>query len=532
MNAEPTNPDGLGRAQQLNPPRTVAVIDIGSTSLRMQVAEIQDDGSIRKLEEFSQAVSLGKDTFITGRIERQTIEDCVHVLQLYRSKLDEYGITGKEQIRVIATSGIKEAVNSLAMQDRIYIATGFEIEPFDAAELHRVTFLGIQPLITTQPELFSGQSVACEVGGGTTELLVLRKSDVIYSQTFRLGAMRLRKTLEALDLPTNMSREIMEAQILQTIDQLREEVSQPADCYVAMGSDIRFAAQEIKHHKLDEHLVEVDLNELDAFVTQTLKLSPDRIVARYHFSQPDAESFGPGLLAHVLIAQTVGAKRFLVANVNLRDALLQEMAAGRRWSDAIQNQIIQSAKQLGRKFHYQQKHAEHVAKLAWTLFDQLKPLHRMDDRYRGILELAALLHEIGLFVGSRSNHKHSMYLIRNSELFGVGARDMELVALVARYHRRATPQPVHEGYAQLNREERVAVSKLAALLRVAIALDASRAQRISEIDCQLSGGGKRVVITAKSAADLSMEQLKLKQVRGFFESIFGAETILKTKLDS
>lgn len=186
MNAEPTNPDKIVRTQPRTSPRTVAVIDIGSTSLRMQVAEIQDDGSIRKLEEFAQAVSLGKDTFISGRIERQTIEDCVHVLRLYRSKLDEYGITGKDQIRVIATSGIKEARNSLAMQDRIYIATGFEIEPFDAAELHRVTFLGIQPFITTQPRLFSGQTVACEVGGGTTELLVLKASDVIYSKTFRL----------------------------------------------------------------------------------------------------------------------------------------------------------------------------------------------------------------------------------------------------------------------------------------------------------------------------------------------------------
>lgn len=531
MNVEPANSELITRSQPQTPPRTVAVVDIGSTSIRMQVAEIQDDGSIRKLEEFSQAVSLGKDTFISGRIERQTIEDCVHVLKLYRCKLDEYGITGKEQIRVIATSGIKEAGNSLAMQDRIYIATGFEIEPFDAAELHRVTFLGIQPFITAQPQLFSGHTVACEVGGGTTELLVLRKSDVVYSNTFRLGALRLRKTLEALDLPVNMSREVMEAQILQAIDQLREEVSQPADCYVAMGSDIRFAAQEIEHHKLDEYLVEVDLDQLDSFVTKSLLLSPDRIVARYHFSQPDAESFGPGLLAHVLIAKTTNAKRFFVANVNLRDALLQEMAAGRRWTDAIQNQIIQSAKQLGRKFHYHQKHAEHVAKLALTLFDQLKTLHGMDDRYRGILELAALLHEIGMFVATRSNHKHTMYLIRNSELFGVGAKDMELVALVARYHRRATPQPDHDGYSQLNREERVSVSKLAALLRLAIALDASRSQRISEIDCQLTGGGKRVVITAKSSADISMEQLKLKQVRGFFQSIFGAETILQTKLE-
>ena len=139
-------------------PRQVAVIDIGATSLRMQIAEIHSGGSVVKLEEFEQAVSLGKDSFINGRIERATIEDCVHVLKIYRSKLNEYGIVDPRQIRVIATSGVKEAGNRLAFQDRVYIATGFEIEPFDEAELHRVTYLGISPYLKQHPEQFQGKT--------------------------------------------------------------------------------------------------------------------------------------------------------------------------------------------------------------------------------------------------------------------------------------------------------------------------------------------------------------------------------------
>ncbi len=101
-----------------------------------------------------------------------------------------------------------------------------------------------------------------------------------------------------------------------------------------------------------------------------------------------------------------------------------------------------------------------------------------------ILFLAALLHEIGLYINVRSNHKHAMYLIRNSELFGLSRRDVLLVALVARYHRRSSPLPTHEGYANLDRTDRVAVSKLAAILRLAIALDDSRSQRINDISCR------------------------------------------------
>ena len=117
-------------------PRLVAVIDIGASSLRMQIAEIHDDDRIVRLESFEQAVSLGKDSFIKGRIDKSTIEDCVHVLSIYRAKLDEYGISDPGQIRVIGTSGLREAANRMAFQDRIFIATGFEIEPFDEAELH------------------------------------------------------------------------------------------------------------------------------------------------------------------------------------------------------------------------------------------------------------------------------------------------------------------------------------------------------------------------------------------------------------
>lgn len=508
-------------------PRLAAVIDIGSTSIRMQIGEINVKGRIRKLESFAQAVSVGKDSFHQGKVSKQTIEDCVFVLRIYRAKLDEYGIVSNDDIRVIATSGVKEASNRLAMQDRIFIATGFEIEPFDAAELHRATYLGIQPFMNDHPDIFSGRTIACEVGGGSTEVLVLAKMNVSYSRTFRLGALRMRKSVDSMDLLADRAKKLMVSQIDQSVETLLENIGGNVDVYVAMGGDIRFAAHEIKHKQLDEHLTEIKTKNLEAFVDSVLELSPDKIVNQYHFSLPDAESFAPGLLTHLHIAKCVGAKRFVVADVNLRDSLLKEMAMGRRWTREIQEQIVGSAKQLGKKFNYNQSHAKHVAFLACELFDQLKELHHLGNRFRGILELASLLHEIGLFVSTRSNHKHAMYLIRNSELFGVGQKEMDLVALVARYHRRATPQPSHEIFARLPRSERVAVAKLAALLRLAIALNASHGQKIKQIECQLNE--KRVLVLTDSVADLSMEQLKLKQVRSFFESIFGTVVVLQQR---
>ena len=192
------------------PPRLVAVIDIGASSVRMQIAEInQTTFEIRRIESFSQAISVGSDSFTNRQIRRSTIEDCVAVLNSYRKILDEYGIVEPKQIRVVATSGVREASNQLAFIDRVYIASGFDIEPFDEAELHRVTYLGMLPFIENQSKHFAEESLVLEVGGGTSELLLLQQTDVQFSRTYRLGSLRLRHRLDRFEGPLSKARNIL-----------------------------------------------------------------------------------------------------------------------------------------------------------------------------------------------------------------------------------------------------------------------------------------------------------------------------------
>ena len=504
-------------------PKTVAVIDIGASSLRMQIAEIRPDGSIRNLESFSQALSLGKDSFSKGVIGKATIENCVHVLSIYRAKLDEYEITDPENIRVIGTSGVNEASNRLAFLDRIYVATGFEIGPFDEAELHRITYRGIQPFMKSSPSYFKGETLALEVGGGTTEALWLSDGDVAFARAFRLGALRMRQRLELYNAPLQKARELMERQIRDTIELLKDSVPCNPNHLIAMGGDIRFAYSEIKG-SAGKELVELKVKTLEKFVAEVLKSSPENLVARYHLSLPDAELLGPGLLTVATFAKSFGMEKLTVANVNLRDGMISEMAKGRMWSPSIGAQIIRAATQLGRKYHFNEAHATHVARLACNLFDQLQPLHGMSGRFRGLLEVAAILHQVGSFIGNKGSHKHSMYIIDNSEFFGVGSEDKRIVALVARYHRRAMPSSRHIGYSSLSRDLRVAVSKMASILRLAIALDVSNSQKIKKLQCKMLPHEVRIV--TEELSDLTLERLELRQKSALFENIFGKPVIL------
>lgn len=500
--------------------RTVAVIDIGATSVRMAIAEIDPSGEIKPLETLSQAVTLGKDTFTQRRIRKQSIEDCVRVLKSYKKLLTEYGITRPEQMRVVATSAVREAMNRLAFLDRIYIATGMEVEPLDEAEVNRITYMGIQPLLNADPRLSSERAVIVEVGGGSTEVLVVRGGNVLFSNTYRLGSLRLLETLEKFDAPLAKQRAIMESQIQRVVEQICEHVpSDPPLQMVGIGGDVRFAAQHMIEEWSSASLGEVPVDRLNDFARQILRMSEDEIVQRYGLSFQDAETIGPALLSYVLLARGFHAQTIRVAATNLRDGLLQDLALRDLWTADFRNQIIRSAIGLGRKFDFDAKHARHVADLSRKLFAELQTEHQLESRMELLLYLAALLHEIGLYINVRSNHKHAMYLIRNSELFGLSRRDVLLVALVARYHRRSSPQPDHEGYANLDRQDRVAVAKLAAILRLAIALDESRSQRISGIKCRIENN--RLIIVASGVDDVSLEQLALRQTGNLFEEIFG-----------
>jgi exopolyphosphatase/guanosine-5'-triphosphate,3'-diphosphate pyrophosphatase len=533
MNARSTTAATEGdstAASQTPSMRPVAVIDIGTTLIRMAIAEIGPEGDIRRLETLSQAVNLGKDTFTTGEIRKSTIEDCVRVLRSYQRVLREFQIESPSQIRVVATSAVREANNRLAFLDRIYVATGIEVEPIDEAEVNRITYLGIQPLLKAEEQLASAQTIVIEVGGGNTEVLIIRDDDVLFAHTYRLGSLRLRETLESYRAPLGQMRTIMESHIRRTVEQVAQHVDfgQQREL-IAIGGDVRFAASQLLPDWNLQRPGRLSVDELEEFTQRVLSMSEDELSRTHHLSFADAETLGPALLAYVGLARGLQIEELFIANVNLRDGLLQDVASDGVWTKDFNNQIIRSALELGRKFDFDEAHALQVAELSQTLFRALAEEHQLGSRYELMLYVAALLHEIGLFVSSNSHHKHSMYLIRNSELFGLSENDVLLVSLVARYHRRASPKPAHEGYSGLDRDRRVAVAKLGAILRLADALDRSRSQRIHDIQCSRDEG--RFIISAPHVDDLTLEQLALKQKGTFFEEVFGMQAELRKAAD-
>jgi len=511
--------------------RTVAVIDVGAASIRMAIAEIQPEGAIRELETLTQAVHLGKDAFSTGEISRTTMEECVSVFRSYRRKLNEYGIIRQEDIRVVATSAVREAANRITFIDRVFVASGLFIETLDEAEVHRITYRGVQPLLKAQSVLFKSRSIVIEVGGGSTELLTFDQGNVDDSHAFRLGSLRLAQILSSYRVPRSKARQIIEGEIHSQLEPFSDLLHSNSEVHmVAMGGDIRFAAEEIlKDVITDEKLMDIPIEDLQEFVDYVFTRTEEQLVNEFHLTYTEAETVGPALVANLKIAQLLGVDRVHVCNVNLRDGLIRDMAEARgSWTEDFQKQIIRATWELAKRYDVDEDHARNVADLCRQLFRQLRKAHDLEDRYETLLYVAAALHETGSYINMSSMHKHSMYLIMHSTLFGLTAEDLQLVAMVARYHRRSMPKNTHQPYASMDRYRRVIVSKLAAILRIAIALDASRNQRIRQIECRRVRN--RLIISVPSVDDLAIEQIAVRRSRQFFDLIFGLEVLLRAQV--
>jgi len=511
-------------------PSLLAVIEIGTTSIRMVIAESRGSrkGKTRILDSLQQTVSLGRDTFTTGAIGRQTTEACVAALTSFRRIMREYGIDQPAQLRAIASSAVREATNREAFIDRILIATGIQVTVIEEAEVNRLTYRAVRPVLGRERFFKKADTLVVEVGGGSTETLLFHRGRVTRSHMHRLGSLRLTESVEGLAVSRRREWDILCRTIDQEVEQIHSgiAITKPM-VMVAMGADARFAVA-LLHPEWDrQSLFAVATEDLDKLVSRFAGMSVDDLVKLHHLSYEEAETIRPALLITVRLAQAFHLRRLFVADVNLRNGLLAEMEAGGNWTDEFKRQIVSSTLETARRYQVDIAHAQHVCAYAMELFTYLRSLHDFSTRDEMILTVAALLHEVGRFVSTRSHHKHAWYLIRHSDIFGLGTQEVELAAQVARYHRRSTPKPSHAAYMQLRRADRLTVSKLAAILRVANALDGLKSRQRIPIKIKEHEG--TLILMTDAFTNLPILQQRTASRADLFEQMYGLRIAIRQK---
>ena len=500
--------------------KVIAAIDIGTNAIRMAIAQILDDGRVHVLERLQRPVRLGQDTFRRGRLRAETMRTAVAILRGFLKTIQMYGA---DSIRAVATSSVREASNGDAFIERIWMATGIEVTAISVAEESRVAITAVyesaRDLLITRKKV-----LVIQVGGGSTVINLLSEGKIVTSQNLPIGTIRQKEILAISSEPAAQAAALLQHQVGSAIRIFTSLIPlENIQTLVAVGQDMRWAATQVgKAYKAGAGWT-ISRKEFEALVADCHCLEPDKMAKKYGVSFMDAETLNATLLIYQVLLQATRVRKIFVPNASMLDGLILELSAGvtGAFDSSAHKQTIRSALAIGQKYHVDNTHAQQVRRFTLNMFDRFQQEHRLSPRCRLLLEVAALLHEIGAFVSSRSHHKHTLYLIQQSEVFGLTQEELRIVANVARYHRRSRPKPSHLDYMSMDRTKRMLINKLAALLRIADALDIACNQQIESIDLDIRD--EALIIRVNTPVDLRLETMALTEKGDLFQDIYGLD---------
>ncbi|TVQ27119.1 MAG: Ppx/GppA family phosphatase [Spirochaetaceae bacterium] len=506
--------------------RIAAVIDIGSSAIRLVVAQLGDGNEWSRLDRAAKPVSLGRDVFMTGSLSRESMQQAIAILTGFKELLRGWQVP-TESVRVVATSAIREARNRDTFVDRVAIRTGLKIDVIEGIEENHLTYLAVQHAVNPMKAQFSrANSMIIEVGGGTTEIMLLRRGKMAAAHSLRIGTVRMEHEVRPLWASGERIEEYLRENVRVSQELLDSELRMDRIRYfVAVGGDARHVAHAVGTQKGD-HYWSVTRADFDAYLDKLQDSTVDQIVRTCNVTYNEAEGLVPALTVYRLFLEHTAATELIVPDVSIREGILISFALGSDWAVERQfyGQVIASAASLARRYQYDEAHARQVADLSLMLFDQLQSEHALDHHGRMLLEVAAIVHDIGTYIRASGHHKHGQYIIQNSELFGLSRDDLRVISNVVRYHRKAVPGASHPEFVALRREQRTQVMKLAAILRIADALDRGHAQRIQSV--QVEVGEIDVILHCESEGDISTERRGFDLKADMFEQVFGLNVIV------
>lgn len=516
-----------GTDPKLLPPR-YGVVDIGSNAIRMQVIEVRE-GAVAPivLDTRREPVRLGQDVFLTGSIPEASIARAVEALRSFRAGCERWQVRG---VRAVATSAVREATNRDEIVQRLEEVAGIHVEVISGSEEAYLLVKGVEARL----DLSEGRSMLVDVGGGSVEVTLVENGQIVVSESYRLGAVRL---LEAL---TRDVRGVEGADFLGLLDQyvgsldrrIAERLgSERIDRFIATGGNIEtlgdLAAREVPLRE-EEGVDALPRKTLADWIQRLARLSFAERVEELELAPDRADVVLPAAVVYFRLAAVARVDRLLIPRVGLRDGLVSEVVAGHLETTQAADRretVMAGAGALARKYHADLEHAEKVRDLALSLFDQTVGLHGLGAEERVLLEAAAMLHDIGAFVSASAHHKHAHYLIRSSDLVGLSDAEREIVALVVRYHRRSHPKRTHLDFQQRPREHRDRVAKLAAILRLADALDREHQAKVAGVEVHVGRRHLDLVLRAASATDddLALEHWAVRRKGSLFLEVFGLQ---------
>jgi exopolyphosphatase/guanosine-5'-triphosphate,3'-diphosphate pyrophosphatase len=524
-----------------------AALDLGSNALRLRIVEahapasssgreqlslglgqetsVEAGTSWREVVSLRASVRLGSEVFVTGRLAMSSIGQACEALREFRQSMDDAKV---DAYRATATSAVREASNGGTLVERARREAGIELDVIEGIEEARL----IQLAVVRRLGLLEKRALLVDVGGGSTELTYLDHGRSAWAISLPIGTVRLLEMYlrgaKAVDrgrqklLSEGVDRALAEA--VPTLKKL------PFEIMVGTGGSVdtlcELCAMKGGHAGYPRA---VDVGLMPALLAKLFALSPDQRREAYALRPDRADTIVTASSIFLRVAELFKVPAIVAPGVGLKEGILEELIDKYfdRWDkESEARTVVDGCLRLGKRYGFDQAHGELVAGLAVSLFDDMAEYHGYEERERLLLRAAALLHDIGDYVRYDGHHKHSYYLINNSDIMGLTPEERAIVANVARYHRKSPPDPSHPNFRDLDKESRSKVRGLAAILRIADALDREHLGKVRSARAEIDGRNRKLLLTVQGNEDRELEEWTVRAKSELLRDVFDLDLVL------
>jgi exopolyphosphatase / guanosine-5'-triphosphate,3'-diphosphate pyrophosphatase len=502
----------------------LAAVDVGTNSIHLVVARFGEGTQFDVIAREKETVRLGSSSGDMKELTGDAIDRGIAALRRFRQIAD----ISDAKVYAVATSAVREAENAHEFIERAESEAGIEVQVISGVEEARLIHLGVLQAVP----VYDRRHLLVDIGGGSTEILVGEREEVLAVASLKLGAIRLTHRFFRSDSLHPGAVDACRRYIRATLTPAARDVRR-CGFDVAVGSSgtiqtVAAMAQAARGHGDPPRTLnnlEVTRDEIDRVVASLVQAETVERRRRLPGLDPGrADIVLAGALILEQAVRELDVEHLVISDYALREGALLDALARERGATLhhLHDLRRRSVVRLADLMDEEPQHSRKVAELALRLFDETRGWHRIGDDERELLEAGALLANVGQFVSHSGHHKHSYYVIRNSDhLTGFTDHEIELIALVARYHRKSAPKAKHPEFASLRPDDQHVVRALAGILRVAIGLDRTHAGSVDDVRARMDGDRILLEVVGRSGADLSLELFTANERRGLLEEVLG-----------
>jgi len=501
---------------------TFAAVDIGSNSVRLKIARLVGH-RLSAIHEDREVTRLGESVFGTGLLSPEAMASTVKVLRRFHRAVQK---EGTDQIRVVGTSALRDARNSRAFLEWVRSATGWNVEIISGLEEAHLIHLGLASTLRVDAPTM----LMIDLGGGSCELTISAKGHIRDSVSLPLGAVRLSNEFLHHDPPRKAELRQLRAFVERYVGRIADRIHRARPRVVIATSGTAAALSAVCHGMYNTK------GSRAATVSRTQMRRIAKMLARLPLAKrKELTGIGPrraeiiiagaALYAELMESCQLGGFRY--SPLGLRDGLLAKMAAvydrSTRSGRQLESERADSIRAAVEHYHIDVEHAAQVRQSAMELFTALKSVHQLTPDYREWLSAAATLYEVGDYVNRNGRHRHTYYIISNSEILGYTPEERRIIAAIARYLGKSRPLPNDSAMKALSAEQRDSVRKASVLLRLARAMNLGRGGAVREGRTAMRNGRVTLTLVPKPRMSVDLELWAVEKERPYFREVFGRE---------